>query len=158
MLLPLQDPYIHVQISAKCYKHFPGVETKTPALENLYPGAVTAGDNEPCKHINKIMSDSDAYPVSEVTKSVNVQNVARLRNRYKSARGASERGQSPVAIYPCGWVFFSFFFFYGERIYKRAVSLYPSFTQYPSFPFSINTNLSCSPEYRLHLSASRFHS
>lgn len=35
-----------------------------------------------------------------------------------------------------------------ERIYKRAVSLYPSFTQYPSFLFSINTDPSCSPRIK----------
>lgn len=76
-------------------KHFlrvgtPEGQTKAPALENLYSCAVTAGDNEPWKHIDKIMSDSDTHPVSEVRKGVNVQQVAR-RNTNKSARGASER-------------------------------------------------------------------
>lgn len=57
-------------------------QTKAPALENLYLCAVTAGDNEPWKHIDKIMSDSGTHPVSEARKGVNVQHVA---------RGASER-------------------------------------------------------------------
>lgn len=68
----------------------PEGQTKAPALENLHSCAVTAGDNEPGKHINKIMSASDTHPISEVGKGMNVQNVAR-RNIYQSARGASER-------------------------------------------------------------------